>query len=254
VKMTIDHVQPKALGGTDEPSNLVAACADCNGGKSSSSATASQVAQVSADAVRWAAAIKQAAEESALHQNTEVYEAVVNAWTSFRRKQIPGDYMETIDQFLKAGLPAEDIVQMARVADSKPSIYDRWKYFCGCCWTRLTQLQERATEILNDVQEPTPEPPPKSLEAASLFPPADPVVYSLSSLFDRGTWRETRYGYMDEEMYQRRLSIERAKQQARFDCPMCDNNGYRPNGYLCDHVDHEQEKRSRLSLVEAEDG
>lgn len=30
---TVDHITPKALGGGDEPSNLVAACRACNGRK-----------------------------------------------------------------------------------------------------------------------------------------------------------------------------------------------------------------------------
>ncbi|MFD9276847.1 HNH endonuclease [Streptomyces mirabilis] len=34
--MRVDHVTPVALGGTDHPSNLVAACEPCNSGKSSS--------------------------------------------------------------------------------------------------------------------------------------------------------------------------------------------------------------------------
>lgn len=148
VSLTIDHVVPEALGGSDDPSNLVAACPDCNGGKSSSSPDAKVVADVAQDALRWSAAMRQAAEENRLHDNTDVYEAVVNAWSSYRRNQIPGDYRETIDQFLDAGLPAADIVQMAHVADAKPSIYNRWSYFCGCCWTRIRALQERASEIV----------------------------------------------------------------------------------------------------------
>ena len=32
--LEVDHVRPIALGGTDTPENLVAACVDCNGGKS----------------------------------------------------------------------------------------------------------------------------------------------------------------------------------------------------------------------------
>jgi hypothetical protein len=148
VKLTVDHVKPDALGGTDDPANLVAACADCNGGKSSSSPDAPLVEDVSNDAVRWTRAIRQAAEESRLFDNTAVYEAVVNAWTSYRRNRIPADYRETIDRFLAAGLPAGDIVQMAHVADAKPSVYDQWAYFCGCCWTRVRKLQERAEQIL----------------------------------------------------------------------------------------------------------
>jgi 5-methylcytosine-specific restriction endonuclease McrA len=34
VPLTVDHVIPVALGGTDEPENLVTACKDCNAGKS----------------------------------------------------------------------------------------------------------------------------------------------------------------------------------------------------------------------------
>lgn len=31
---TVDHITPKAAGGTDTPDNLVAACRSCNGRKS----------------------------------------------------------------------------------------------------------------------------------------------------------------------------------------------------------------------------
>lgn len=31
--LQIDHIKPKAAGGSDEPVNLTTACADCNGGK-----------------------------------------------------------------------------------------------------------------------------------------------------------------------------------------------------------------------------
>jgi 5-methylcytosine-specific restriction endonuclease McrA len=34
VKLAVDHKVPRAHGGTDDPSNLVSACQDCNGGKS----------------------------------------------------------------------------------------------------------------------------------------------------------------------------------------------------------------------------
>jgi hypothetical protein len=35
VPLTIDHITPKTLGGSDSPDNLAAACFDCNAGKSS---------------------------------------------------------------------------------------------------------------------------------------------------------------------------------------------------------------------------
>ena len=55
-QLTVDHVTPVALGGTDDPSNLVAACRGCNAGKASSNPDEATVAQVQDDALRWAAA------------------------------------------------------------------------------------------------------------------------------------------------------------------------------------------------------
>jgi hypothetical protein len=56
VAITIDHVTPRVLGGTDDPSNLVTACTDCNSGKGSSSVGDPPVADLGADR-RLAAAV-----------------------------------------------------------------------------------------------------------------------------------------------------------------------------------------------------
>ena len=61
----MDHVIPETLGGTDHPDNLVAACSDCNGGKSSSFAGA--LPDVDQDTLRWAEAIRAVSDELA-HQ------------------------------------------------------------------------------------------------------------------------------------------------------------------------------------------
>lgn len=52
VALTVDHVVPVALGGSDDPTNLVAACRDCNAGKSASSPDAQIVDDIAADALR----------------------------------------------------------------------------------------------------------------------------------------------------------------------------------------------------------
>ncbi len=62
VPLTVDHVIPIALGGTDDPSNLVTACQPCNAGKSASSPDAPIVDDVAADALRWSKAMTRAAE------------------------------------------------------------------------------------------------------------------------------------------------------------------------------------------------
>jgi hypothetical protein len=59
--LTIDHVVPVALGGTDDPGNLATACKDCNAGKSSSSPDPRWLAEIAQHAAQWAAAQKTAA-------------------------------------------------------------------------------------------------------------------------------------------------------------------------------------------------
>lgn len=60
VKLNVDHVIPTSLGGSDKPENLVAACADCNGGKTSSLPDAMPVADIDQETFRQAAELKQA--------------------------------------------------------------------------------------------------------------------------------------------------------------------------------------------------
>lgn len=56
VKLNVDHVIPKSLGGSDKPDNLVTSCADCNAGKTSSMPNAMVVADVNQEVFRLAAA------------------------------------------------------------------------------------------------------------------------------------------------------------------------------------------------------
>jgi hypothetical protein len=62
VKLNVDHVIPTSLGGGDKPDNLVTACADCNGGKTSSMPNAEPVADVDQETFRQAAELKLDAE------------------------------------------------------------------------------------------------------------------------------------------------------------------------------------------------
>lgn len=151
--LTVDHVVPQALGGSDEPSNLVAACKDCNSGKTSTSPDSVVVDDVRTDALRWAAAVRQAAIEAQEQHSArrEVFDAVARAWPQFR--QMPSGWESSIGQFLDAGLSAEVILEMVGVANAARGVSDRWVYFCGCCWTRVRQLQDRALEILSAEDE-----------------------------------------------------------------------------------------------------
>lgn len=72
-KLAVDHVIPQSLGGSDKPSNLVASCADCNGGKTSSMPNAMPVADVDQETFRRAAELKQT------HAEPEASAATVRA-------------------------------------------------------------------------------------------------------------------------------------------------------------------------------
>jgi hypothetical protein len=157
VVLTVDHVVPRALGGRDEPANLVAACKDCNAGKSSMPADSSVVEDVASDALRWAKAMQLVAVGRAVERDEarERYEHFLTHWNNWtytymgevKTVPLPNDWKRSIDQFLGAGLDMEDIEELVEVAMTAKT-RDEWKYFCGCCWRRISDAQEHAASIV----------------------------------------------------------------------------------------------------------
>lgn len=156
-ELRVDHVIPVALGGDDNPANLVAACDPCNSGKSSVPVDAPLVAAVADDALRMAKALELVAEQRAAERKeTEaIYRKFKKEWRSWsstdwrgekRYAELPGDWRRSIDQFLDAGLTLDDLVQMAGVALGGRN-RGEWRYFCGCCWNLVRDIQNRAAKI-----------------------------------------------------------------------------------------------------------
>lgn len=158
VVLTVDHVTPVALGGSDDPGNLVAACKDCNAGKASTSPDSSLVSDVAQDAIRWAAAIQQAAET--MGQETDerfrLNSEFNDLWTTTRTYpwSRPDDWAETLDIFRRHGLPQVEIVDAFWVMFNKRGISSssHWRYFCGICWRKIQRLQDAAKAILESEQ------------------------------------------------------------------------------------------------------
>lgn len=155
--LRVDHVTPVALGGTDDPTNLVAACQDCNAGKASTSPDEHIVANVADDAIRWSKAIAQVARNRA--RATKRRDAYVQSfanewsnWTGWNDQPIPKDegWRATLWQFYELGLPAAEVVDAIQIAcgNSKISTYDTWRYFCGVCWRKVTAIQEAARAVV----------------------------------------------------------------------------------------------------------
>lgn len=154
VVLTVDHVTPVALGGADEPSNLVAACVPCNGGKASVSPESDLVEDVSTDALRWSRAIDMATalRRKQLDDMDSVVDAVGEEWARRFFGYQPYDTMwpSTIERFMALGLTLDDFLRYVEVVDRRHLHYkDRWPYFCGCCWKEINRRQDTAKAILH---------------------------------------------------------------------------------------------------------
>lgn len=157
VKLTIDHVIPKVLGGSDtDPANLVTACADCNGGKTSSHPDAPMVAAVAEDALRWAHAVKQAqaafmADREARQADRDTFESWWDGWGHTQdggRRGIPKDpaWWVSVDQLIAAGLPLPALKDCIDLAMTQRKVQDenRFRYMCGVAWNKTREIQKSA--------------------------------------------------------------------------------------------------------------
>lgn len=166
VRLTIDHVVPTTLGGSDDPSNLVTACADCNAGKSSIAQDAAIVEDVHQDALRWRAAIYLAGSQASRkrkHRDRYVQD-LDEKWSEWRMnihvdgawKQEfiprPAGWKSSVWQWYELRLPIsllKDCVDLAAGNDRiRPD--DTWRYMAGCAWKKVRELQDRARVLLDE--------------------------------------------------------------------------------------------------------
>ena len=106
VKLNVDHVIPTSLGGNDRPENLVTACADCNGGKTSSLPNAEPVADVDQEAFRHAAQLRN--EEKQRHDIIAIHLCMVWEWAYDKTGRTPSQqekrwFMEETYKVLACG-------------------------------------------------------------------------------------------------------------------------------------------------------
>lgn len=159
VSLHVDHVVPTTLGGSDDPKNLVAACIDCNSGKSATPADAPTVQNVADDALRWSRAMQQAAKDievGELSYKAELapyFDSINSNWTAW----LPDDWKSSISTFMRCGLPWQAMDEFVSIALNART-NDPWRYFCGCCWRHIRKVRERATEIVEDDSATASEP------------------------------------------------------------------------------------------------
>lgn len=148
VKLTVDHVIPVALGGGDEPSNLVAACKDCNTGKSSVPPGAPLVEKVSTNAAAYAGVLTHAMTKvRAQMQEEEAYlELFLRKWMNYGINggestiPLPAGWETTIRRWHKMGVPIELIQASIEAMVNKYdqlTINSHFRYMCGIVWNRI---------------------------------------------------------------------------------------------------------------------
>lgn len=161
VALTVDHVVPTALGGKDDPANLVTACQPCNAGKTSLSPDARIVADVSADALRWSSAMRWAVEERRMER--ELVEFIVSevdetwrGWTMAagdQRVEVPRalDWQDSLERFVELQLDSDEMVRLIgkTMRNQKVINTEKWTYFCGCCWKAISALQDAAKSLID---------------------------------------------------------------------------------------------------------
>jgi len=161
-ELTIDHVIPTALGGTDDPTNLVAACRDCNAGKSSASLDDSTIADISTDALRWSEAMKAAVDRAlaAREDDVDYLDTIDDEWHGWGVGQgadrvpvdRPNDWEQTALRWRELDLPVEFVQDAVRIAmgATKVPADNKWRYTCGVVWNKLAALQGDALAGLSE--------------------------------------------------------------------------------------------------------
>lgn len=200
VPLRVDHVTPVALGGGDEPNNLATSCEPCNSGKSSATVDSSVVANVSDDALRWAAAMQQAADEKRQQQAPKVAyrEGFRESWSGWTREngwktehvELPDGWKGSLDAFYEAGLPQEvwpDIVEKA-MTNPTVSVGNTFRYACGIGWRMVKDLHERAKVITGQA---TGKPEPLDLIVAAALKVWTDERDEIGSAEDRARIQET---------------------------------------------------------------
>lgn len=156
-EITIDHVIPVALGGSDEPTNLVTSCSDCNAGKSSSGLGGAVVADVAEDALRWAKAQKIAAAQMLQEHNViaDQRRAFEEHWVRCTHDgqpvALPVGWHQQVDKFMAARLPMPVLLECVDKTMAMRSIHadNVFRRMCATAWKRITKIQEETRQLVD---------------------------------------------------------------------------------------------------------
>jgi hypothetical protein len=163
VTITVDHVIPVTLGGTDSPTNLVAACPACNAGKSSSSADAPEVPDIRPDAIRWSRAMLAVGEDLAnlIESKTDYLDGFHDEWSTWHFRDggasvpLPTGWRHSIDRWRRLAVPLDVVIDATR--DAMTYVHYRnddedkeFRFMAGIVWKHVDQMHLRAQDRLTE--------------------------------------------------------------------------------------------------------
>lgn len=163
VTLHVDHVKPKTLGGNDSPENLVAACKDCNTGKTSVSLEAPMVAAISERNLDWEikAQVLAAKLRGTLERDQEYCSEFDEMWTLAADNAgapavWPFGYQGSVMRWSSMGYPLEamDVAIETAFAATRVTAADKFQYLAGIIWRQIKEAD------------------------VPLIPPAEPRLYT----------------------------------------------------------------------------
>lgn len=149
--LQVDHVIPIALGGKDTPDNLVAACRDCNVGKSSVQPDEKSVSDVSEEQLSLAKALKQmlGRKSASIEEQSRFDREFIDYWYQSAEQQgdkyaHPDDnWRSSLAKWHDIGIPQELVFHAVDLAFDKKAISQssKYRYMCGVVWSMLGEVE-----------------------------------------------------------------------------------------------------------------
>jgi hypothetical protein len=156
VTLHVDHVVPVSLGGSDKPDNLVAACKDCNLGKTSVPAGAPLVAAIGKMAAAYALDMTERMTiiRGDLERDSEYLSEFEDAWNVWKFKgtekriPLPPDHENSVYRWAKMGVPIGLVERSIKIAMSKTGLrgdFPEFTYMAGIVWRTLEEAEVPVT-------------------------------------------------------------------------------------------------------------
>lgn len=149
VILHVDHIEAVANGGTNVIENLITACEPCNLGKGARALTDAPIAladralmiQEQEEQIR---GYSEAMRERRLRVEREAFDVLDVFCDAFGYEEVPPEHLRSVRHFLDKLHVSELIDAMYRAVDKVSTDDDCFRYFCGICWKKIREQQERA--------------------------------------------------------------------------------------------------------------